>query len=113
MAGLRQEGPHAGRGAIARRTRRPRNDALCGLRRDHDTWRPLVDKRIRDAVDRELVAKGYRRVQDRSPDFYVAFYLSVEDKMDVYTVNRGYYDYWGYGVSIPETRVRQYEEGTW
>ena len=79
---------------------------------DYRVDNPLIDARIRDAVDRELAAKGYRKLQDRNPDFYVAFYLSVEDKMDVYTVNRGYYDYWGYGVSIPETRVRQYEEGT-
>ena len=59
---------------------------------DYRVENPLVDERIRDAVERELAAKGYRRVQDRSPDFYVAFYVSVEDKLDVYTVNRGYYD---------------------
>ena len=87
----------------------PREQRVQG---DYRVDNPLLDARIRSAVERELAARGYRKVTDRNPDFYVAFYLSVEDKMDVYTVNRGYYDYWGYGVMIPETRVRQYEEGT-
>ena len=79
---------------------------------DYRVDNPLLDARIRSAVDQVLAGKGYRKVQDRSPDFFVLYYLSVEDKLDIYTVNRGYYDYWGYGVSLPETRVRQYEEGT-
>ena len=79
---------------------------------DYRADSPLVDARIRKAVERELAARGYRKVEDRNPDFFVAFFLSVEDKIDVYTVNRGYYDYWGYGVMLPETRVSQYEEGT-
>lgn len=79
---------------------------------DYRADNPLLDARIRSAVERELAARGHRKVEDRNPDFYVAFFLSVEDKLDVYTVNRGYYDYWGYGVGIPETRVSQYEEGT-
>ena len=79
---------------------------------DPEVASPLVDARIRAAVARELEAKGYRQVIDRTPDFYVTWHVSVEDKLDVYTVDRGYVGSWGYVVSIPETRVRQYEEGT-
>jgi len=72
---------------------------------------PLLDKRIREAVEMQLMARGYTQVEDRLPDFYVAYHLAVEDKLDVYTVNRYYGDfYWTY--SIPETRVHQYEQGT-
>ncbi|MGI9592244.1 MAG: DUF4136 domain-containing protein [Myxococcota bacterium] len=46
---------------------------------DYRADSPLVDARIRKAVERELAARGYREVEDRNPDFYVAFYLSVED----------------------------------
>ena len=52
------------------------------------------------------------------PDFYVGFHLSLESRLDVRTIN-GHYGYGGYGrhgrwgtVGYPETRVRQYEQGT-
>ena len=67
---------------------------------------------MRAAVERELSAKSYRVVLDGTPDFYVFYHLSLERKLDVYTVNRGYVDEWGYGMAWPETRTRQYEEGT-
>lgn len=79
---------------------------------DYRIDNPLLDKRIREAVERGLAEKGYRKVVDRYPDFYVAYRLSIEQKIDVYTVNRGYVDYWGYYASWPETRVSQYDEGT-
>jgi len=79
---------------------------------DYRIDNPLLDARIRAAVERELAAKGYRKVEDRVPDFYVAYHLSFQDKLDVYTVDRGYMTYWGYRVSMPETQVHQYEEGT-
>jgi hypothetical protein len=86
--------------------------AAQGSGADYRTESPLIDARIRAAIERTLTAKGYRKVVDGSPDFYVAHYLSIEKKIDVYTVNRGYVDYWGYGISWPETRARKYEEGT-
>jgi len=73
---------------------------------------PLLDSRIRNAVERELAAKGFEKVVDRDPDFFVFYHFSVEDRIDVHTVNRTYVDRWGYVVSLPETRVRQYQQGT-
>ncbi len=79
---------------------------------DYRVDNPFVDGRIRDAVERHLGGRGFQKVEDRAPDFYVAYHLNVEEKIDVRTVNRGYVDYWGYYASWPETRVTQYEEGT-
>ena len=72
---------------------------------------PLIDTRLRQAVDRTLKEKGFEKREQGQPDLYVAYHLSVESKMDVYTVDR-YYGNYGYAVSIPETRVSQYDEGT-
>lgn len=73
---------------------------------------PLVEKRVFAAVERVLVEKGYERVEDQIPDFYVAHFFTVEKKLDIYTVNNHYYGGYGWGISAPETRVREYEEGT-
>jgi len=72
---------------------------------------PLIDARVRQAVDRTLKEKGFEKREQGQPDLYVAYHLSVESKLDVYTVDR-YYGRYGYAVSIPETRVSQYDEGT-
>jgi hypothetical protein len=72
----------------------------------------LLDARIRAAVDRNLQEKGYVKGSPGNVDFYLAYHLSIESKLDVYTVNRGYYDYWGYGMGWPETRVSEYDEGS-
>ena len=83
---------------------------------------PLEDKRIRRAVNRELMARGYREVDDTSlADLVVSFTVGREEKLRVYDspatggvyVGRGYggYGYGGwYGGS--SVRVDQYTEGT-
>jgi hypothetical protein len=43
---------------------------------------PFRDKRIRGAVDKFLSAKGYRRVADVQPDFYVAYQQKIYSRMD-------------------------------
>ena len=58
---------------------------------------------------------------DRTPDFYVNYHLSTEQRLDVRIMNTGYAGGpygrgwggagWG-GVGWTETRVDQYEEGT-
>jgi hypothetical protein len=72
---------------------------------------PLIDERVRAAVERTLAAKGYRQVKRGTPDFYVGSAIYVQQKLDVYTINH-YYG-WGYrwGVGFPETRVAEYDEG--
>ena len=82
---------------------------------------PLLHGRIEAAVDRTLGARGFTKVQDRAPDFYVNYHLSIEERLDVRTMNRSYFGGphrhgwrgagWG-GVGWTETVVDQYEEGT-
>jgi hypothetical protein len=80
-----------------------------GGRRPVDS--PLIDERVRAAVERSLVARGYRLVTGGTPDFYVGWAVHVQQKLDVYTINH-YYG-WGYrwGVGFPETQVVEYDEG--
>jgi hypothetical protein len=82
---------------------------------------PLLHARIQTAIDRDLAARGYTKVVDRTPDFYVNYHLSTEQRLDVRIMNTGYAGGpygrgwggagWG-GVGWTETRVDQYEEGT-
>jgi hypothetical protein len=82
---------------------------------------PLLHSRIEAAVSRTLGARNYTQVQDRTPDFYVNYHLSTEEKLDVRTMNRVYFGGphgrrwggagWG-GVRLAEDVVDRYEEGT-
>jgi hypothetical protein len=71
---------------------------------------PLVEQRIREAIGRNLDAKGYPRVEGGDSDFRVAFHGGADQKLDVRTT----YDTYGYRwrVSVERTEVRQYTEGT-
>jgi hypothetical protein len=71
---------------------------------------PLLHDRIRTAIDRALEAKGYARTEN--PDFLVRFDLSSERKLDIDTYNAGFYRGYGYWMSLPQTEVREYEEGS-
>ena len=79
----------------------------------------LLDSRIRAAVKSELDAKGYALATSGTPDFQVAYHVSVEGKLDVDTVYRDYprggygrAGRYGGGWGYAETRVREYDEGT-
>jgi hypothetical protein len=82
---------------------------------------PLLHDRIEAAVDRVLGARGLSEVEERTPDFYVNYHLSTEEKLDVRTMNRVYFGGphgrrwggagWG-GVRLAEDVVDRYEEGT-
>lgn len=87
----------------------PRAQPVTG---DYRVDSPLIEERIRSAVKRTLAERGYVKVEDRPPDFYVVYHLQIEERIDVRTVNRGYVDYYGYYVGWPETRVTYYDEGT-
>jgi len=81
---------------------------------------PLLHDRIEAAVDLTLGAQGFTRVRDGTPDFYVNYHLSTEQRLDVTTIDRSYVRGpggsrwrgagWG-GVGWTETVVDQYEEG--
>jgi hypothetical protein len=74
---------------------------------------PLVMKRAMIAVDKALVAKGYGKVENENPDFFVAVHAGVKDKVNV--TNYGYnYGRWGgpYGGMGGNIDVSYYKEGT-
>ena len=50
---------------------------------DYRVDNPLLDTRIRAAVERNLGSRGYRKVEDRAPDFYVAYHLGIEQKLSL------------------------------
>ncbi len=72
----------------------------------------LLDKRIKNAVNRELAVKGLK--QDSSnPDFVIAYHVGVEDKINIQDWGYSYAvrgRYWG--VRTRDVQVHQYKEGT-
>lgn len=85
----------------------------------------LVDARIRSSVDRVFAGKGYEKTAAGSPDFWVAYHLTLEGKTDVMTIPGNYYspvmvaangtiinNNWGVGFLENQTIVDEYEEGT-
>lgn len=82
---------------------------------------PFIEPRIMSAIEDNLTAKGFARVDDTaSADFVVAFTVGSRDKLrvDTYPTYYGGFGYprgWGgayYGVGYgTETRVREYTNG--
>ncbi len=81
---------------------------------------PLIDARIRAAIDSELSGKGYRKVAPSEADFRVVYYLGVRDVRDIQIVERyhGYSHYHGYywhgmpyTTVVTEPIVFDYKEG--
>ena len=74
---------------------------------------PLVHARVRDAVDEALKAKGYERLLEGRPDFYIGYHLSLTTKLDASRMN----NYYGYGarhrpgMGTSQTVIREYEVG--
>jgi hypothetical protein len=58
---------------------------------------PLVDQRIRRAVESELASKGYRQVTSGQPDLMVGYHLIIDEQVDYQTVNDAWGPGWGYG----------------
>ena len=91
----------------------------------------IVDERIRQSVDVELLKKGFTQVDTEKADFLVNYSITSEDQLDVRTYNtyNGYSSGWnhgayygshyrysgvGYGAYKPEveTKVTHYKQGT-
>lgn len=81
---------------------------------------PLLDKRIRELVEKQLAAQGYGRSSTGTPDFMVGYHVALEKKLAVSTMN-DYYGYragwgWSYGAGtgrlMPESYVYEYEQGS-
>lgn len=87
---------------------------------------PLVDndlmtRRIKDAIGRQMLAKGILLVEDDSAaDVFVSFHLSAKEKLSMshYHSHFGYYPYYsyphvgGYGFGGSSIDVRQYTAGS-
>ncbi len=75
---------------------------------------PLLDQRLREAIERTLIARGYKK-SGGAADFVVGYHLSLTQRYDVSTLQShyGYGPGWnrvGYGPA--DTIVTEYEEGT-
>lgn len=85
---------------------------------DPRIYNAITESRVKTAVDRALQAKGFERVENDQPDFWVAWYGAIEGKMSYSTTNAGYGGWYGYGwyrgatVGTSTTRVNEWDEGT-
>jgi len=72
----------------------------------------VLEYTIRDAVDRQLAAKGYQRADDSSPDFLVDFGVRLEEKStDTFGHYIAYRELGGH-QDMGAAFVFGYEEGT-
>lgn len=64
---------------------------------------PLVEKRIRNAIDNELSLRGFQKQSGSAPDFLVAIHVVTDEKIDITTIDHHYgyaslgYRRFGYG----------------
>ena len=81
---------------------------------------PLIDDRIAAAIDAEMAAKGFTKV-DANPDVFVVYHVAFDKQKDISTFSSGYgggygpYGYgWGggWGGSTTSTQVRDILVGT-
>jgi hypothetical protein len=78
---------------------------------------PLVQKRVMDAVNRTLTAKGMQKVEGDDFDVVVVAHAGSKEKMQVtqtgggYGYGGGWYDPW-WGAYGGQTQVSYYEEAT-
>lgn len=75
----------------------------------------LMDKRVRNAIERELLAKGFKREASADPDFLVTYYPIYHDrKVRTYThVGWGWgWRPFGVGMGTTMANTRHYREGT-
>jgi hypothetical protein len=82
---------------------------------------PFLDKRVRDAVDGQLAAKGYAKDTAGNPDFLLRYLVTIQEKTDVRTIDTfygGFTPVWCGGTCyttgfwMPQTVVYTYEQGT-
>jgi len=76
----------------------------------------LLDKRVRQAVERELLARGYRRAPDGRSEFELQYHVILKDRTKIRSYSSGYYGYrgypYGYGGSLGGVSSYDYKEGT-
>ena len=73
---------------------------------------PLVHRRIRNAIDSQLIARGYRFQAD-SPDFLVSFNVLTRNRTDITTTGCGYYGGYAHRYGLGgDIRTDHYVEST-
>lgn len=75
---------------------------------------PIMDRRVKYAVEKELAAKGFHREEKGDPDLLVTYYpIYNERKVHTSTsMGWGYRPYWGMGVGTTMSQTQTYREGT-
>jgi len=79
---------------------------------------PIMDRRVRAAVDRELAAKGFKLKPEGEPDVLVTYYPVYQDRAMVTSIGPAFGHYgWGWGhygyFAGPRFQeVRHYKEGS-
>jgi hypothetical protein len=74
---------------------------------------PLTARRIREAIEAELAAKGYTAVAaPATADFVVAFTVGTRDRIDAMSYPAPYRGPWRWSWYGAETDLRVYREGT-
>jgi hypothetical protein len=78
---------------------------------------PFLDRRVKDALVRELSSRGFVKVEDRTPDFFVNYHVSVRQKLSSSGLSVGYGvgswgSHGGVGIGVGTPAVRTYDEGT-
>jgi hypothetical protein len=78
---------------------------------------PMINNSIANRAIRAPIVKGFQdlgyTIDERNPDFSVAFYASAREKLDVTTWDYGYPFYPGWSrYSRPTQTVTQYTEGS-
>lgn len=78
---------------------------------------PLIDTRIRTAVDRSLMGKNYLKVSNGTPDFYVAYQFVIHRKIESDGLQSGvgfgfgsYGSFGGIGIGTGSD-ISEYDEG--
>lgn len=71
---------------------------------------PSVDRFIRQAVERELIVKGYSRAEPATADFLVSWFGRIDEKIQQQDISHFYRSY-GYGSALAATMPEMVEEG--
>ena len=76
----------------------------------------LLDKRVRQAVERELLARGYQRAPDGRSEFELQYHVILKDRTKLRSYSSAHYGYhsypYGYGGTLGGVSSYNYKEGT-
>ena len=90
-----------------------------GFREGTPVKQPLDDQRITAAIEAQMKAKGFTKVEAGEPDVYVLYHVALDTQKDISTFSTGTgygpYGYgWGggWGTTTTDVRVRDITVGT-